>query len=218
MKEWQDPLVWEASETSSSILPLEFSYPQQSQSTSPAAPITMFNSEESFTTAPSTPEHPGSPAPLDITTESINTFDFPPLPVPPPSMLQVPPFNYHHGQPCHYQHHLEPIYVVGSSSDDSDRSPRSSALSLWITNQWWAQWTPYKQKGQTGGRCGSGLLLEGTHLCWIWNLQTRMGVMLWYQEQVWSYHYRLFFFSAQLCVLPPSFSLVITHSHLLCYL
>ena len=31
---------------------------------------------------------------------------------------------------------------------------------------------------------GSGLLLWDTHLCWIWNLQTRMGVMLW--SLIWS--------------------------------
>ena len=58
-----------------------------------------------------------------------------PLPIPPPSTLQVPPFNYHHGQPHHYQHCPELIYVAGSSSDDLDSSPKSSALLLRITNQ-----------------------------------------------------------------------------------
>ena len=130
MKDHQDPLVWETSEMSSSVPPLEFSYPQQSRSTSPIALITMFNSKELFTTAPSTLERPRNLAPPDITTESIDTADFPPLPVPPPSTLQIPPFDYHHGRPCHYQHRPELIYVVGSSSDDSDGSPRSSALSL----------------------------------------------------------------------------------------
>ena len=114
-----DPLIQEPSEMSEPVPPLEFSYPQQSQLTSPAAPITTFNLEESFITALSTPEHPAPPT------------DNPPLlPILPPSMLQVPPFDYHHGQPCHYQHHPELIYVVGSSSDDSDGSPGSSALSL----------------------------------------------------------------------------------------
>ena len=136
MKEHQDPLVRDLSEASSSILPLEFSYPQQSRSILPATPITMFNSEESFMTTPSTPECPGNLAPPDITTESINTTNFPPLPIPPPSTtLQVPPFNYCHSRPCHYQHCPELIYVAGSSSDDSDRSHGSSALSLWIMNQ-----------------------------------------------------------------------------------
>ena len=51
--------------------------------------------------------------------------------------------------PRHYWHHPEPIYIAGSSSDDLDRSPRSSALSLQITNWWWAQWTPYEQEGCT---------------------------------------------------------------------
>ena len=97
MKEHQDPLVWETLEMSSSIPLLEFSYPQQLRSTSPAAPITMFNSDGTFTTAPSTPECPGNPAPPDITTESVDTADFPPLPILPPSTLQVPPFDYHHG-------------------------------------------------------------------------------------------------------------------------
>ena len=82
---------------SSSIPPLEFSYPQQSRSISPAAPITTFNSEESFAIAPTTPERPENPAPPDITTELIDTADFPPLPVPPPLTLQVPPFDYCHG-------------------------------------------------------------------------------------------------------------------------
>ena len=36
--------------------------------------------------------------------------------------------------------------------------------------------------------------------------------------QGWSYHHRLFFFSAQLCALPPSLPFVIAHSCLLCYL
>ena len=80
-----DPLIREPSEMSKPISPLEFSYPQQSQSISPAAPITTFISEESFITALSTLEHP---APND---------DPPPLPIPLPSMLQVPPFDYHHG-------------------------------------------------------------------------------------------------------------------------
>ena len=123
-----NPLIWEPSEMSEPVPPLEFSYPQQSQLTSPTAPITMFNSEESFIMALSTPEHPAPP-----------NDDPPLLPIPPPSTLQVPPFNYHHGWPRHYRHCPEPIYVAGSSSDDSDGSPRSSALSLWITNQWWAQ-------------------------------------------------------------------------------
>ena len=119
-----DPLIREPSEMSEPVPPLEFSYPQQSQLTSPATPITMFNLEESFIIALSTPEHP---APL--------TDDPPLLPILPPLMLQVPPIDYHHGQPCHYRHCPEPIYVVGSSSDDSDGSPRSSALSLQITNR-----------------------------------------------------------------------------------
>ena len=115
--------------------PLEFIYHQQFWLTSPTALITTFNSEESFITAPSTPEHPSDDPPL--------------LPIPPPSTLQVPPFNYHHGRLCHYQHCPELIYVVGSSSDDSDSSPRSSALSLWITN-WRRAWqTPYEQEGCT---------------------------------------------------------------------
>ena len=98
----------------------------------------MFNSKELFITAPSTPEHPAPP-----------NDDPPLLPIPPPSTLQVPPFDYHHGRPHHYQHHLEPIYVAGSSSNDSDGSPRSSALSLHITNRQWAQQTPYEQEGCT---------------------------------------------------------------------
>ena len=107
------------SEMSEPVPPLEFSYPQQSRLTSPIALITTFNLEESFIIAPSTPEHPAPP-----------NDDPPPLPIPPPSTLQVPPFDYRHGQPHHYQHRPEPIYVVGSSSDDSDGNPRSSALSL----------------------------------------------------------------------------------------
>ena len=102
MRECWDPLVWQPSKTSSSVPPLEFSYPQQSQSTSPAAPITMFNSEESFEMAPSTLERPSNPAPPDITTESIDTTDFPLLPIPPPSTLQVSPFDYCHSWPHHY--------------------------------------------------------------------------------------------------------------------
>ena len=149
MKECWDPLVWDPSKTSSSILPLEFSYPQQSWSTSPAAPITTFNSEESFETAPSTLECPKNPAPPDITTEPINTINFPPLPVSPPSMLQIPPFDYQHSQPHRHQHHPQLIYVVGNSSEVPDRSPRSSALLLWITNWQWAQQTPYDQEGHT---------------------------------------------------------------------
>ena len=135
-----DPLIWEPSKMLEPIPPLEFSYPQQSWLTSPATPITitMFNSGESFIMAPSTPEHPAPP-----------NDDPPLLPIPPPSTLQVPPFNYHHSQPHYYQHHPEPIYVVGSSSDDSDGSPRSSALSLQITNWRWARRTPYEQEGHT---------------------------------------------------------------------
>ena len=131
-----NPLVWEPSEMSKSIPLLELSYPQQSWSTSPATPITTFNSEESFIMALSIPEHPAPP-----------NNDPPPLPIPLPLMLQVPPFDYRHGWPHHYWHHPEPIYVMGSSSDDSDGSPRSSALSLQITNQWHAQWTPYEWEG-----------------------------------------------------------------------
>ena len=115
----RDPLIREPSEMSEPIPPLEFSYPQQSRSTSPTTPITTFNLEESFITAPSTLEHPAPP-----------NDDPPLLPIPPPSTLQVPPFDYCHGQPRHYQHHPEPTYVTGSSSEESDRSPRSSALSL----------------------------------------------------------------------------------------
>ena len=140
MKNDSDPLAWEPSEMSEPesepVPPLEFIYHQQSRSTSPAAPITTFNSEESFTMAPSSPEHPVPP-----------TNDPPPLPIPPPSTLQVPPFDYHHGWPRHYRHCPELTYVARSSSEELDRSPRSSALSLWITNWWWAQWTPYKQEG-----------------------------------------------------------------------
>ena len=98
----RDPLIQEPSEMSESVPPLEFSYPQQSQSTLPTAPITTFNSEESFITAPSTLEHLVPPS------------DDPPLlPIPPPSTLQVPPFDYCHGRPCHYRHHPELIYVAG---------------------------------------------------------------------------------------------------------
>ena len=140
MKNNSDPLVQEPSEMSKPeskpVPPLEFIYYQQSQSMSPTAPITMFNSEESFITAPSTPEHPAPP-----------NDDPPPLPIPPPSMLQVPPFDYHHGQPRHYWHCPEPTYVTGSSSEESDGSPGSSALSLWITNWQRAWWTPYEQEG-----------------------------------------------------------------------
>ena len=132
-----DPLIQEPSKMSKPISPLEFSYPQQSWSISPAAPITTFNSEESFITASSTLEHP---APNN---------DPPLLPIPPPSMLQVPPFDYCHGWPHHYWHRPEPIYIAGSSSDDSDRSPRSSALSLWITDQWCTWQTPYEWEGHT---------------------------------------------------------------------
>ena len=150
-------LAREPSESSESVPPLEFAYPQQSQLTSPAAPVTTFNSDGSFTTAPSTPERPENPAPPDVTAESINIAgyppspipDSPPLPVPPPLTLQVPPFNYHHGRPCYYQHHPEPIYVAGNSSNDLDKSPGSSALSLWITDRWWARRTPYGQEGCT---------------------------------------------------------------------
>ena len=137
-----NPLAWEPSEMSEPksepVPPLEFIHYQQSWSTSPTTPITTFNSEESFIMTPSTLEQPAPP-----------TDDPPPLPIPPPSMLQVPPFNYHHGWPRHYQHCPEPTYVMGSSSEESDRSPRSSALSLSITNQWQAQWTPYEQEGCT---------------------------------------------------------------------
>ena len=114
-----NPLIQEPSKMSEPIPPLEFSYPQQSQSTSPTTLITTFNSKESFIMAPSTPECLAPPS-----------DELPPLPILLPSTLQVPPFNYHHGQLCHYQHCPEPIYVAGSSSDESDRSPRSSALSL----------------------------------------------------------------------------------------
>ena len=138
MKNSCDHLVQEPSEMSESVPPLEFSYPQQSRLTSPAALITTFNSEESFITALSTLEHPAPP-----------NDDPPPLPIPPPSTLQVPSFDYCHGRPCHYWHCPGPIYIAGSSSDDSDRSPRSSALSLWITNQWQARRTPYEQEGHT---------------------------------------------------------------------
>ena len=141
----QEPSKMSKSEVSKPIPPLEFSYPQQSWSTSPTALITMFNSKESFITAPSTPEHLAPPA----DNSSL-------LPIPPPSTLQVPSFDYCHGWPCHYRHRPEPIYVAGSSSDDLDRSPRSSALSLWITNRWWAWWTPYKQEG-----------------CALWEIQVR---------------------------------------------
>ena len=82
--------VWQSSETSSSIPPLECLYLHQSQSTSPVALITTFDLGESFETAPSIPECPRNPAPLDITTKSIDTTNFLPIPVPPPSMLQVP--------------------------------------------------------------------------------------------------------------------------------
>ena len=86
-----DPLIREPSEMSESeaskpVPPLEFSYPQQSRSTSPTTPITMFNSKELFITAPSTPEQLAPPS-----------DDPPPLPIPPPSMLQVPSFDYRHG-------------------------------------------------------------------------------------------------------------------------
>ena len=75
---------------------------------------------------------------------NIQNDDPPPLPSPPPTTLQVPPFDYHHGQPRHYRHRPEPTYVAGSSSEESDGSPRSSALSLCITNQ---RRTPYEQEG-----------------------------------------------------------------------
>ena len=133
MKNNHDPLVQDPSEMSKSVPPLEFSYPQQSWSTSPAALITTFNSKESFIMAWSTLEHPASP-----------DDDPPLLPIPLPSTLQVPPFDYHHGRPHHYRHCPELTYVMGSSSDGSDGSPRSSALSLRITNQWHAWWTPYE--------------------------------------------------------------------------
>ena len=133
-----DPLIQEPSEMSKPVPPLEFSYPQQSWSTSPTALITTFNSKESFIMAPSTPEHLAPP-----------NDDPPLLPIPSPSTLQVPPFDYCHSWPCHYWHRPELIYVMGSSSDDSDSSLRSSALSLWITNQWHARQTLYKQEGCT---------------------------------------------------------------------
>ena len=133
-----NPLIREPSKMSEPIPPLEFSYPQQSRSTSPTALITMFNSEESFITTLSTPEHLAPP-----------NDDPTLLPIPSPSTLQVPPFNYCHSRPCHYRHHPEPIYIAGSSSDDLDGSPGSSALSLWITNQWCMWWTPYEWEGHT---------------------------------------------------------------------
>ena len=140
MRNNDNPLVQEPSEMSEPesepVPPLEFIYNQQSWSTSPAAPITTFNLEESFITALSTPEQPAPP-----------TNDPPLLPIPPPTMLQVPLFDYHHGQPCHYRHHPELTYVAGSSSEESDGSPGSSALSLCITNRWQARRTPYEQEG-----------------------------------------------------------------------
>ena len=140
MKDGSNPLVREPSEMSKPeskpVPPLEFIYYQQSRSTSPAALITTFNSKESFITALSTLEQPALP-----------TDDPPLLPIPPATMLQVPPFNYHHGQPHHYWHCLEPTYVAGSSSEESDGSPRASALSLRITNRWQAWQTPCEQEG-----------------------------------------------------------------------
>ena len=144
MRNDDNPLAWEPSKAakpksepkSEPVPPLEFIYYQQLQLTLPAAPITMFNSEESFTTVPSSLEHPVLP-----------TDDPPLLLIAPPSTVQVPPFDYRYGWPCHYQHHPEPTYVMGSSSEESDGSPRSSALSLCITNRWQAQWTPYEQEG-----------------------------------------------------------------------
>jgi hypothetical protein len=142
MKNNSDPLVRELSKAvepeskpeSEPVPPLEFIYYQQSWLTSPAALVTTFNSKESLTTAPSSPEHPAPP-----------TDEPPLLPIPPPTTLQVPPYDYHHGRPRHYWHH--PTYVVRSSSEESDGSPRSSALSLYITNRQWAQRTPYDQEG-----------------------------------------------------------------------
>ena len=82
MRNNSNPLAREPSEMSEPksepIPPLEFIYHQQSRLTSPTAPITMFNSEESFATAPSSPEHPAPP-----------TDDPPLLPIPPPTMLQA---------------------------------------------------------------------------------------------------------------------------------
>ena len=161
-----DPLARELSEMSKSIPPLEFSYPQQSWSASLTTPVTTFNSEELFIMALSTPEHPAPP-----------NDDPPPLLIPPPSTLQVPPFDYHHGRPCHYQHCPEPIYVVGSSSNDSDGSPRSSALSLQINDV--HNEHHMNKKDAHFRKCELGLPLEDIHLCQIWNLWTRMGVMLW---------------------------------------
>ena len=95
MKNNSNPLAQEPSEMSEPkskpVPPLEFIHYQQSRSTSPTAPITTLNSEESFITTPSTLEQPAPP-----------TDDPPLLPIPPPSTLQVPPFNYRHGRPHHY--------------------------------------------------------------------------------------------------------------------
>ena len=140
MKNNSDPLAWEPSEASKPesepIPPLEFIHYQQSWLTSPTAPITMFNSKESFATTPSSPEHPTPPTDNPLL-----------LPIPPPTTLQVPPFDYHYGRLCHYRHHPELTYIAGSSSEESDGSPRSSALSLRITNRRWAWQTPYEQEG-----------------------------------------------------------------------
>ena len=197
MRDDSNPLAQEPSEVSEAksepVPPLEFIYYQQSWLTSPATPITMFNLEESFITAPSTPEQPAPP-----------TDDPPLLPIPPPSTLQVPPFDYHHGQPCHYQHHPEPTYVAGSSSEESDGSPRYSALSLQSSPINDEHDEHHMNKRDAHFRkYGLELPSWDIHLHQIWNLWTRMRVMLWslilLGTGMISLSWTLFLFSTALC-------------------
>ena len=181
----------------------------------------MFNSEESFMTAPSTPEtqHPW---------------------MLPPSLLIQPTFLCFPSH-ClqHFKFPLSLIIMVDHIIIDIIWNQFMSQeavliiqmevpdhlLSLYrsrINNRHDKHHT--SKEDTCFKKCTLELLLEDIHLCWIWNLWTRMGVILWSFILLGTgtilSSWTLFHFNTTLCTcaLPPSFSLVITHSCLLCYL